>query len=70
MSCLVLLSPFTDMGPQTFFQPAPVSNCPFVGATPPALTDNITVTVTNPQSGNSKTSLKFPLLPTTGTTPF
>jgi hypothetical protein len=43
----VPLSPFTDMGPQTFFQQTPVSTCPVAAG------DNINVMVTNPQSGNS-----------------
>jgi hypothetical protein len=38
-----LLSPLTDIGPLSFFEPTPVSTCPVTYG------DNIQVTVTNPQ---------------------
>lgn len=59
----VTISPYTDMGPQTFFQQAPSSNCPV------SVNDNISVTVTNPQSGQFQPSLSFQVQ-VTGTGPF
>ncbi len=66
------LSPLTDMDPVSFFQQTPVSNCPIAINANTGAPDNISVTVTNPQSGNTNSSqatLKFPVL-VTGTAPF
>ncbi len=65
------LSPLTDMSPLPFFQQTPVSTCPVAWVDAQHL-DSITLTITNPQSGQTNSSqavLKYPVSPA-GTSPY